>query len=221
MENFYNSKDIKEFQNKSDNPNLGKLHNIELFFRILIIGPSGSGKTNTLMNLIKKFNGTFDKFILCVKSKEEPIYKALEKKLGDAIDIYENGAVPKLSDIPKDGQQLAIFDDLVGDKNANPVIEEYFKMARKKDIACVYLSQSYFKTPKFIRDQCTYLIIKKVNSKRDFARLLEEYPLGELTKDQLYKIYNICTKKYEDCMIIDLLNAKIYHNFNKLIYKNS
>jgi len=84
-------------------------------------------------------------------------------KLQDDITIFEGGAVPRLEDLPKNEEQCIIFDDLLGEKNANKQIEEFFKMGRKKGFTSIYLSQSYYKTPKFIRDNLTnVIIIKKI-----------------------------------------------------------
>jgi ABC-type sugar transport system ATPase subunit len=216
-ENFYNLKSVKEYQTKAFNPNFGNKHFIEIPSRILIVGPSGSGKSNTLLNLIKRFNGTFNHIYLGLKNSNEPLYQMLIKKLGDSITVYENGEIPRLSDIQPNGEQLFIFDDLVGDKGANQIIEDYFKLGRKKNITSIYLSQSYFKTPKFIRDNLSYLIIKKITSKKELKLILNDYPITNINIDQLKNIYEKTTKKFEDCLSIDVLNHKLYYNFNKLI----
>lgn len=215
MDNFY-SKLSSKYKNKSHNPNKGKTHHFEVPFRLCIIGASGSGKTNCLLNLLKKFNGTFSHIYLCVKNSNEPLYNMLCDKLGDDITVYENGEVPLLSSIGANEEQLIIFDDLVGDKVATIEIIEYFKMARKKNISCAYLSQSYFKIDKFIRQNTNYLIIKKVASKRDLKLILSDFTLNCDIK-KLEKMYSELTRVFEDVMIIDLLNGHIFHNFMKRV----
>jgi hypothetical protein len=212
MQNHYTLLDTK-YKTKSYNPNKSKTHNIDLFFRMCIIGGSGSGKTNCLMNLLKIcFNKTFDHIYLCIPNKDEPLYNKMIDKLGDDITVFEDGVVPHLSTIPKSGQQLIIFDDMVGIANANKEIAEYFKMARKKDIACIYLSQSYFKIDKFIRQNTNYIIIKKIASKKDLKLILNEYSFNCDIKE-LEKMYHYSTKKFEDIMLLDILHSHIYHNF--------
>lgn len=216
MENYYNLLDSK-YKNNSFNPNYGKTHYFEIPFRMCIIGASGSGKTNCVLNLLRVLSRpkpTLTHIYLCVKNKNEPLYQMLEDKLEDNISVFENGEIPLLKDMEPNGEQLIIFDDLVNDKNATKEVIEYFKMARKKNISCVYLSQSYYRIDKFIRSNCSYLIIKKVASKRDLRLILGEYPI-DLTIEQLQHLYNNCTKKFEDVMVVDLLNSHIYHNFTK------
>lgn len=217
MENHYKKLSAK-YKTKSFNPNYGKTHNIELPARICLIGGSGSGKTNCLMNLLKvAFNGTFSHIYLCVKNSDEPLYNKLIDKLKDNITVYENGEVPDLADVGKpdgDEQVCFIFDDLVGDKAATIKIIEYFKMARKKNITCIYLSQSYFKIDKFIRQNTNYIIIKKVSSKRDLKLILSEYSFNCDIKD-LENMYHFATKRFEDILLLDILKSHIYKNFTE------
>ena len=201
MENYYQNLS-KEFKVSSFNPNLHKSHEIEIPARIFLVGSSGVGKSNCVLNLIKVLSRpkpTLAHIYLFCKNKNEPLYNYLESKLKDNITIQEDGNIIPLSEMEKDGEQLVIFDDLVNDKNATKEVIEYYKMSRKKNISCVYLSQSYYKTDKFIRSNCSGLIIKKVNSKRDLSLILSEYPI-DIDIDTLKKIYNQCTAKFEDIM---------------------
>ena len=212
MENHYKKLSSK-YKVKSFNPNKDKTHHMDIPFRMVIVGASGSGKTNCLMNLLKvAFNGTFSHLYLCVKNADEPLYQQMIDKLGDNITVFENGDVPKLADLQKNEEQLIIFDDLVGDKNATVEIIEYFKMARKKGISCCYLSQSYFKIDKFIRQNTNYIIVKKISSKRDLKLMLSEYSF-DCTLDELEHMYHYATRKFEDVLLLDILHSHIYKNF--------
>lgn len=216
MQNFY-EKLPNEYKDNGFNPKYGKTHYIRIPSRILLVGASGSGKTNCLMNFLRKTSGTFDHiYLVCKSLSGDPLYRMLQDKLKDNLSVFEDGKVPPLETIESNGEQLIIFDDLVGDKQANIIINEYFKRARKQHLTCVYLSQSYFKTEKSIRGNCDYLIIKKVSSKKDLKLILNEYALDIPIKD-LEHLYNICTKKFEDVLMIDVLNSNIYHNFLKKI----
>ena len=157
MINFYSQVKSK---NQSYNPNFSK-HGIQVPFRILIVGSSGSMKTNTALNILKQMNGTFEKLIVCCKSKEEALYNLLEKKLKDGIKFYENGIVPPIDEFSGKEQVCIIFDDLMTLKNQNSIVE-YFIRGRKKKISCMYLTQSYYKCPKTIRLNCNYIILKKL-----------------------------------------------------------
>lgn len=167
-------------------PNEEKIH-ISLPFRMLMCGPSGSGKTSLLLNFIKII-GIFDKIILLAKDLQEPLYKHLietygkiEKKLGIqvilAIDNIKDMPTPDDCD-PKENT-LMICDDLIceGKKDLDKV-GAFWIRARKKGVSMVFLSQSYYAIPKLIRQNSSYVVIKKIDTPKDLKAMLKEYSLG-------------------------------------------
>jgi len=218
MENFYNTKEVKKHATKYHNPNVGKTHHIRLPFRMIIAGNSGSMKTNTLINLIKSFNDTFDHIVLCCKSSHEPLYKFLIDKLEDNISVFEDGKIPDLESLNSiGGQILTIFDDLVNDKKANEIIADYFIRSRKiaSGVSCVYITQSYYSVPKKIRSNSNYIILKKLSSTKDLGLILSEYNLANIDIKRFKYIYKVCTEKKENSLLIDIDEGKIYFNFTK------
>lgn len=196
----------KEYKKKSHNPYF-KNHRINIPFRMLIVGASGSGKTNVAIEILKnRMNKTFEKVIVCCKSANEPLYQWLKSDAPeDMFEIHEGiEEVPRLDDLAKYGQTLVIFDDLVLEKNQS-VIEDYFIRGRKigGGISCMYLTQSFFKTPKLIRLQCNYIILKKLASDRDLKLLLSEYSLG-INQAQLLSMYDEAISVPNSFLLIDI-----------------
>jgi len=186
MVDFYKSMP-KKFLLQSHNPNF-KDHKLNLPFRMLIIGGSGAGKTQTLMNLIRIMNGTFNNIHIITKNKDEPLYNYLESKVDTGLFITEGiDSAPNLDDFDKKEQSLIVMDDLVLEKNQKQ-LEQYFIRARKLNCSLVYLSQSYFDVPKMIRMNLNYLIIKRLNTLQDLFRMMREYSLG-VSKDVLVDLY--------------------------------
>lgn len=175
----------KSLLKKYHNPNYDK-HKITVPFYSILAGGTGAGKTSTLCNIIKKMSGTFEKLILCVKTVDEPLYQHLIKKIDpDCLDIYQNGDVPpvdKYNDF--NGQMMIVFDDLVNMKNQQPIIE-WFIRGRKIAGGCsmIYLTQSWFKTPKDIRIQCNHIFLKRLTSLRDLTMVISDYGLGSMKND--------------------------------------
>jgi DNA polymerase III delta prime subunit len=145
---------------KYHNPNYAQ-HGIKIPFRLLICGGSGAGKTNTLLELIKRMGGTFESIVICCKSRSEPLYDFLASKVHEGLKFYEDGEIPPINDFKGCGQTLIVFDDLVLQKDQSK-IAEFFVRGRKlgEGVSCAYLTQSYYKTPKTIRINCNYLILK-------------------------------------------------------------
>ena len=203
-ENFnWYEKIPKKYLNKSHNPHYDS-HHISIPFRGLIIGNSGSMKTNTLLNLIYNMPDTFERIVICLKSKDEPLYNYLGDKLKDnGIDIVEGlENLPDVDTFDKTVQSLVVLDDLVLEKNQKQ-IEEFYIRARKKGCSLLYISQSYFLTPKTIRNNLTHIFIKQVSSLKNLTRIMSEYALG-IDKKVFKDMYNLCTHNKSDFLLVDL-----------------
>jgi hypothetical protein len=188
--NFY---DVipKKYLDEVENPN-EHLHNIKIPFRMCVVAPSGSGKTNFLLNLIKVFSvgeGTFADIAIITRNKDEPLYNYLSGEF-DQIQVKEGmTSTPKLDDMDKRYNHLVVWDDLVLSKNLNNV-EEYYMRARKKNCSVIFLSQSYYDIPKFIRKNSNYLVLLDLGgSKREQTAILNEWS-SDLDKEQLKAVYN-------------------------------
>lgn len=206
MENFYAKKQVQKYCIKTENPNYD-LHNFETPFRSLVVAPSGSGKSNFITNLITLFckgKGTFDSIYIFCKCKDEPLYKYLSEKSKGLIEVHEDlKDLPALNDLNQCKQTLIVFDDMVTDIKKHPTISEYFIRGRKKGASIMFLSQSYYNTPKLIRQNINYVVVLKLGGSRDVNALMREVSIG-LTKDELMEMYGKATKKKFDVLIVNL-----------------
>jgi len=206
MENFYDKKDVKKYVSKTDNPNYN-LHHFDSNFRALCVAPSGSGKSNFVCNLISLFcrgRGTYDEIHIFCKSKDEPLYRFLCDKSKGLIEVHEDlQKLLPLNELKPHEQTLTIFDDMVTDIKKHPVISEYFIRGRKHGCSLMFLSQSYYNTPKIIRQNVSYCIILELGGSRDVNVFLSEISIG-LTKEELMYMYNDATKEKFNCLIVNL-----------------
>ena len=215
--NFYQQ--IKD-KPKTHNP-FFKKHGIVVPFRMLICGSSSSMKTNTALNILKAMNNTFHRVVVVCKSSDEPLYNMLKEKLGSNVSFYENGEIPDLDEFDGSEQVLVIFDDMCNMKNQN-AIAEYYIRSRKKNISCMYLTQSYYKCLKLVRINCNYILLKKLSSKRDLKNVLDDNALGVDLKE-LEKIYTDCTRDKLNWLMIDVdadPENKFRCNFSKINFTN-
>lgn len=198
--NFYSF--IKN-KKKYHNPGFKK-HNMEIPFRSLVIGPTGSMKTNSVFNLMKKMTGTFESIVVCCKDSNEPLYDYLREKVPpEMLIFFENGEIPDIDNFKDCPQTLIIFDDLVLEKDQSK-ITEFFIRGRKmgEGISMCYLTQSYYDTPKTVRCQCNYTMMKSIPNKRDLHMILNEWSLGT-TKEEIEKLYDKALTKETDFFMID------------------
>ena len=218
MQNYYDKKEVKKYCVKADNPNYD-LHHFETPFRSLVVAPSGSGKSNFITNLISLFckgKGTFDEIYIFCKCKDEALYRFLSDKSKGLIEIHEDLLKLKpINEFKPHEQTLLIFDDMVNDLKKHPIISEYFIRGRKRGCSLMFLSQSYYNTPKIIRQNINYCVILKLGGTRDVNSILRECSIG-LTKEELLYMYKEATREKFDVFIINLDksgNERYRHNF--------
>ena len=192
-------------------------------FRMLIIRPSRSGKTNTLLHLIQNLNETtpVDKIYLYAKDLTEPKYELLinnRKNAGikhfndstafieysnDMDDVFTN-----IDDYNKKRKRkvLMIFDDMIADIMSSTkfqaIIKELFIRCRKLNISIVFMTQSYFRTPKDARLNSTHYVIMRIQSRKELQNIAQENS-GDIDFKDFLKIYKDYTSEPYPCMIID------------------
>lgn len=202
--NFY-TKMPAEMTLKPDNPNF-HLHGLEIPLRMCVCAPSSSGKTNYVLNLIAAFSsgkkGTFDSIHICTRNKKEPLYDFLTLKSPEVVITEGFKTLPHLDDYDPEYSSLVVIDDLVLESDQTRICE-YFARCRKLGVSAIYLSQSFFLIPKFIRINCSHMCILKLSGQREVKVILSEFGLG-VTKDQLLGIYSKATEVKLVPLLIDL-----------------
>jgi hypothetical protein len=203
IKNLY-EKIPKELLDKVENPNF-HLHQLKLPFRMCIVAPSGSGKTNFLVNLISIFSankGTFQSITIITRNKDEPLYRWITSK-SDQIQIKEGlSNTPPLDKFDKELNHLVVWDDLVLSKDLS-MVENYYIRARKLNVSVIFISQSFFKIPKIIRNNCSYMVLLKLSGNREVNMILSEFGLG-ITKDELLELYKYATAEKFSPLLIDM-----------------
>ena len=178
-------------------------------FRMLTIGPSGSGKTNNLLHLIQNLNKTTpaDKIYLYAKDLTEPKYKFLINNRTNAgikhfndsaafieysndmddvftnIDFYNKKRIRKV---------LILFDDMIADivssKKFKAIIKELFIRCRKLNISIIFITQSYFRTPKDARLNSTHYVIIQIEIRKELQNIAQENS-GDIDFKDFLKTY--------------------------------
>jgi hypothetical protein len=176
---------------------------------ILFCGSTGSGKSVSLMNYIYLSalprRGTY-KNIFFVYKTEESLYKYLKSELKEKI-LFIRGLehLPECQEF-EDGSAdntdsyLVIFDDCINDRDKSAVkkVNDYFTFGRKKNITLCFLTQSYFQTNIFIRQQVSFVILNGIKNSGDLTRILKDYAVGDISKEQMNRMYEYCKEEREE-----------------------
>jgi len=208
MLNFY------EFiKNKSTHNPGYDTHKIALPFRMLVCCQSGAGKSNFVLNLIRLMDRTFTEIIIVTKAEETLYNHLIEKVQGVKIYYYHEDGIPQLQS--SDTNKLIVFDDLVTIKDK--AIDELFIRGRKMNYSSIYISQSYFMTPKLIRQNISYLALGRGISASDINLILREYSVS-IPIEQLKKLYHDITAERMSFMLFDFDNLNIRKNFLDIVW---
>ena len=60
--------------------------------------------------------------------------------------------------------------DMIHNKKLNSIVTELFIRGRKLNISLVFISQSYFKIPKDVRQNTTHFFTAKIPNKRELQQ---------------------------------------------------
>jgi hypothetical protein len=224
--NFYTIIDDKYKNPIETYPNYDKVR-INIPFRMLIVGSAGSFKTNTLLHLISSINA-FDKIYIFAKELDQPLYRFLISHLNEAekesnekiVFSYDN-----LDELPEEFDKkhtnLVIFDDMVNaDRKTYAKIANVFCKGRHQNASVIFISQSYFAIPKIIRQNVSYIILKKIESSRDLKMIIKEHTLST-NVDNLLRMYKYASEG-TDFFMLDLIDSKLKYrkNFKRIMNKH-
>ena len=124
-------------------------------------------------------------------------------QVGYDVIHCNNDDIKPVNSLESDAQKLVTFDDFIYDKNQKPLID-YFIQGRHKNCSVIYLSQSFNKTPKEIRLNCSHYVIYDFPSSNERNMISREL---NVTKDQYIK----ATKQPYSFLYLD--NLKILNTY--------
>ena len=106
----------------------------------------------------------------------------------------------------RDKKVLIIFDHMIADimrsEKFKAIVKELFIRCRKLNISIVFITQSYFRTPKDVRLNGTHYILMKIGKKKELKSIIEENS-GHLHFKDFLKIYNYCANEPYSFMMVD------------------
>ena len=195
-------------------------------FRLLICGQTGCGKTNLLLNLLLNYL-YYNKLYVYAKDLSESSYIFLQEffddfhrklkdyKITEKIATFSSSKtdIVHVDDLDKEYQNLIVFDDFVTEKDQDSIIE-LFTRGRKKNTSVIYLTQSYYSTPKDIRLQCNYFMFFNIGSKRQVSEIEKDHAIG-LTKEEFLRLFDFSTEDPYSFMMIDLKTKDKRKKFRK------
>jgi KaiC/GvpD/RAD55 family RecA-like ATPase len=187
-------------------------------FRMLITGSSGCGKSNFLINLLMK-QVPYDRIYVYSKHLHQSKYKYLNEYLISLEDMLEkacNKRIPIImawaddinelvncDDLDKTYRNLIIIDDhVLNTKAIDNRIGKLYTTCRHKNTSIITINQMYFRTPRAVRLNLSYLVLFNNNNRKELSLLSSEQG-GNLEKNEFRNMYNSILRKKYNFFLID------------------
>ena len=120
--------------------------------------------------------------------------------------------IVNVDDLDKDYQNLVIFDDFVTEADQH-LIEDLFIRGRKKNCSLIYLTQSYFSTPKDIRLQCNYFVFYSISNERELSDIQRDHCL-DIDKKTFKAYFKEATSEPYNFFLIDKKTKELRYRKN-------
>ena len=161
----------------------------------MIVGSTGSGKTNLLINMILKWMN-YNTCCVYTFNPDQNKYQLLQEQ---GIEILNPEDIPSVEEL--DSQQNVIVFDDIKPENINK-IKEYFFLSRNRNSNCIYLTQSYYDTPKYItRNSNCFGFFGNLDNK-DMRHISEDHA-KDITRLEMESISSEATKDQYSFMVLD------------------
>ena len=161
----------------------------------LIVGSTGAGKTNLLLNMILKWMNYDTCYVFTVNPDQEK-YRFLQEH---GIKIMNPEDLPPVEEL-NSKQKVIVFDDIK--LNDMKKVMEYFSLSRNKNCNCIYLTQSYFDTPKYIRRNTNCFIFFGNLDNKDIRHITDDHAKG-ITREKMEEIYCKATENSYSFLVLD------------------
>ena len=112
--------------------------------------------------------------------------------------------------------------DMIHNKKLDSIVTELFITERKLNISLVFVTQSYFKVPKYVRLNTTHFFIANVGNRSELQEIATNHSSDISTKD-FANIYGKCTVEPYSFLVNDTTLAsdnplrfrKLFLEYNK------
>ena len=118
--------------------------------------------------------------------------KAFIEYSNDMRDVYKN-----INDYNPDPENtiLIVFDNMIADmvhnKKLDSTVTEWFIRGRKINISFVFITQSYFKVPKYVKLNTTHSFVAKIPNKRKLQQIVINHS-SDINPKDFINIYRKC-----------------------------
>ena len=232
-------KDEFKFELKKPLSNPDILPDISKRLLFLIYGKVGSSKSTLLMNLLYNpnfFEGQFKtKFVISPTIfQDATLWPLREDDEAVLIDEYSDAAIETIVDSQKELLEMSntpelsalILEDALSDSatsSNNSAISKLATTYRHRYLNIFIVSQAVNQISSLIRANTRVIFVKKLGSTKEINKFSDNFSDQIGGPKYFLRMYNYVFNKPEnryDMLYINLDRQEVYHNFDKLLYKD-
>ena len=184
----------------------------------MMVGQTGCGKTNTLCNMLLQGWLNYDTVTLYTINPEQEKYTMMKDFFDEfsceLLTLADPETVTPVENLDNQDLKVVIFDDIKIDKRNMDKIKEYFSLSRNKNCTCIYLCQSYYDVPKYIRRNTRCFLLFNNLDNRDVRTIAHDQCQG-LKKSEFERIYRSATEEPYSFMLIDRTAKTLPERYRK------
>ena len=137
-----------------------------------------------------------------------------EKDIDNMFEISQPEDVTPVEELDDDTNKIIIFEDIKLDNKSMNTIKEYFSLSRNKNCNCIYLSQSYYDIPKYIRRNRKCFILFGGLDNKDIRHISDDLS-KDIGREEFGRIYRESTSEPYSFMTIDKTSKYIPEMYRK------
>lgn len=174
----------------------------------MIVGATGQGKTNLLLNMLLQWMN-FEKCTIYTLNPHQDKYRILqdfEDQFSDIapqqFELLSPEEVAPVENLDDEQNKIIVFDDIKIDGKNMKNVMEYFSLSRNKNCNCIYLSQSYYDVPKYIRRNTKCFVLFGGLDNKDIRHIADDM-CKNISRKDFEDIYGKATAEPFSYMVVD------------------
>ena len=133
----------------------------------------------------------------------QDFYDFLEIEGADQIfQMLEPEEVTPVEELDGDASKVVVFDDIKIDSRHMEPIKEYFSLSRNHKCNCIYLTQSYYDVPKYIRRNTKAFCLFHGLDNRDIRHIADDHG-SSISREEFTDVYRKATCEPYTFMLLD------------------
>ncbi len=162
-------------------------------FRMCLIGASASGKGNLLLNMLTNLLDYDNLFM--ISETDDGINEYIKNLANEnsCFHFYSDVNEFDLKQLNPTKTNLIVFDDICHNSKAQDMISSCFSLGRHHGASIIYLSQSFFKLPVFIRNNSTYFCIFRLGMDSELGKIHDRLA-SDVSREKFKQMYQAAVK---------------------------